>query len=180
MEKDQAIKLKERINRPEVKICIALIVLVAIEIVLSVIVKKHDNTVVETNPAAQTTIVTNEAPSVSIEQKDVSEIPKSNPFAGRYVTYQGITTINKEEATYLINPAENDEDVYMEFIVSENDEVLYSSDLVQAGKGIEVNFSEFLTTGEHKLTITMNPYVLSDGDYLKCPVNNAQEVTANM
>ena len=131
---------------------------------------------------AETTseIITNEAPAVSINAKDVPNLPTSNPFAGRYVTYQGITKIETGDVTYLINPADNDSDVYMEFVVTEGDETVYSSELIAAGKGIDVNFAELLSSGEHNLTITMNPYLEVDGDFLKCPVNNAQDVTVNM
>lgn len=125
-------------------------------------------------------IITNTAPSVSIDATDVTDIPTSNPFAGRYVTYQGITKIETADVTYLINPSDNDSDVYMEFVVSENGEVIYSSELIAAGKGIDVNFPELLSEGEHILTVTMNPYLEVEGEYLKCPVNNAQDVTVNM
>ncbi len=131
---------------------------------------------------AETTaeIITNEAPAVSINAKEIPDLPTSNPFAGRYVTYQGITNIETGDVTYLINPADNDSDVYMEFVVTEGDATVYSSELIAAGKGIDVDFTQLLSSGEHSLTITMNPYLEVDGDYLKCPVNNAQDITVNM
>ena len=75
-------------------------------------------------------IITSEVPAVAIETKDADSEVKGNPFAGRYVTYEGITGIETDGATLLANPSDNDEDIYIEFVVSENGDTLYSSELV--------------------------------------------------
>ena len=121
-------------------------------------------------------IATKDVPAVAIDTKDADKEDKGNPFAGRYVTYEGITGIETNGATFLANPTDNDDDIFIEFVVSENGDVLYSSELVPSGQGIDVDFSEFLSGGEHEVVITMNPYLLCDGEYLRCPVNNAQSV----
>lgn len=121
-------------------------------------------------------IATKDVPAVAIDTKDADKEVKGNPFDGRYVTYEGITGIEKNGATFLVNPADNDDDIFIEFVVSENGEMLYSSELVPSGQGIDVDFTEFLSDGEHEIVVTMNPYLLCDGEYVRCPVNNAQSV----
>ncbi len=125
-------------------------------------------------------IITYEAPAVSIEARAADKSSDANPFAGRYVTYEGITRIETKGTTFLVNPEDNDKDVYMEFVVSEGGNDLYSSELVPSGTGIDVDFTDFLSNGEHDLVITMNPYLCSDGEFFKCPVNNAQNVKVIM
>lgn len=121
-------------------------------------------------------IITYEAPAVSMDTREAKSDSNGNPFAGRYVTYEGITGTSADGTAFLTNPEDNGEDIFIEFVVSEDGEVLYSSELVPSGQGLDVNFGEFLSEGEHEVIVTMNPYLLYEGEYLRCPVNNAQSV----
>ncbi len=127
-----------------------------------------------------TEVITNEAPAVSVDTREVKKEADINPFAGRFVTYEGLTGVAAQGKAFLVNPEDNDEDIYIEFVVSENEDVLYSSDLVPSGQGLDVDFSEFLSAGDHEVVVTMNPYVLYEGEYLRCPVNNAQSVKVTL
>ena len=95
-------------------------------------------------------------------------------------TYEGLTGVAAQGKAFLVNPEDNDEDIFIEFVVSENEDVLYSSELVPSGQGLDVDFSEFLSAGDHEVVVTMNPYVLYEGEYLRCPVNNAQSVKVKL
>ncbi len=167
-------------NRSNI-IKVSVVGLIFLLIVVFAFLTGNDSGKENVNEKAKTEIITNVAPAVSIDTTDVSEtVVNTNPFAGRYADYQGISSINPSEPTYLINPATNDDDLYMEFVVTEGDEVLYSSELVEAGKSLSVIFSDFLSEGEHDLTITMNPYLLVDGEFVKAPVNNAQQISVTV
>ena len=134
----------------------------------------------EQNIKSEVAIEASSAPAVAINTKDADEKTDISPFAGRYVTYEGITGLESTGSAFLVNPKDNDEDIYIEFVVSEDEDVLYSSDLVPSGQGLDVDFSEFLSQGDHDVIITMNPYVLYEGEYLRCPVNNAQSVRVSL
>ncbi len=169
--------IMDLVNRKRVLIIALLTAAVAViaASVLWMTVKRPDQ-----NRASEVNIEESSAPAVAINTKDAVEKTDINPFAGRYVTYEGITGLESTGNAFLVNPKDNDEDIYIEFVVSEDENVLYSSDLVPSGQGLDVNFSEFLSTGDHDVIITMNPYVLYEGEYLRCPVNNAQSVRVSL
>ena len=125
-------------------------------------------------------VITNEAPAVSLDTREAKKDLDINPFAGRYVTYEGITGGQSKGSTFLVNPEDNGEDIFIEFVVSENENILYSSELVPSGQGLDVDFGNFLSEGEHEVIVSMNPYLLYEGEYLRCPVNNAQSIKVNI
>lgn len=125
-------------------------------------------------------VITNEAPAVSLDTRDSQQDLNINPFAGRYVTYEGLSGVWSDGNTFLTNPKDNGNDIFIEFVVSEDENVVYSSDLVPSGEGIDVDLSQFLPEGDHDVTVTMNPYLLYEGEYLRCPVNNAQSVKVSI
>lgn len=125
-------------------------------------------------------VITYEAPAVSMDTRQAKSETPGNPFAGRFVTYEGITGTSMDGTAFLMNPEDNGEDIFIEFVVSEDGKDLYSSELVPSGQGLDVDFGEFLSEGEHEVVITMNPYLLHDGEYLRCPVNNAQSLKVSV
>ena len=125
-------------------------------------------------------VITNEAPAVSLDTRESQQDLNINPFAGRYVTYEGLSGVWSGGNTFLTNPKDNGKDIFIEFVVSEDENVVYSSELVPSGEGIDVDLSQFLTEGDHDVTVTMNPYLLYEGEYLRCPVNNAQSVKVSI
>ena len=125
-------------------------------------------------------VITNEAPAVSLDTRQSQQDLNINPFAGRYVTYEGLSGVWSGGNTFLTNPKDNGDDIFIEFVVSEDENVVYSSELVPSGEGIDVDLSQFLPEGDHDVTVTMNPYLLYEGEYLRCPVNNAQSVKVSI
>lgn len=62
----------------------------------------------------------------------------------------------------LINPTENT--VYFKYIISENDKVLYETDLIKPDKMLTANLYDILTDGEHVLSFQINTYDIETQD----------------
>lgn len=107
----------------------------------------------------------------------------SDPFEGRYVTYQGLTDITvAEDMTYQFQNPNKEDDVYMTFTITEEDKEIVKTDFIPAGKAYEADFTKLLGKGVHSISVLMQPYIQTeDSRMLTCPVNNAQTmiVTVN-
>ena len=106
----------------------------------------------------------------------------SDPFEGRYVTYQGLTDITvAEDMTYQLQNPNKEDDIYMTFTITEEDKEIVKTDFIPAGKAYEADFTKLLGKGVHSISVLMQPYIQTeDGRMLACPVNNAQTMVVNV
>ena len=78
---------------------------------------------------------------------------------------------------YLRNDKDNS--VYLQFDVCENDEVVYSSNLIEPGKLEQINICSLLSTGEHKLVYHITSYDLESHKILLSGIKQIKNITIN-
>ena len=76
---------------------------------------------------------------------------------------------------YLINPEGNE--VYLSFDVYEDEEMLYSSKLIEPGKMEEFNIYECLNAGKHTLTYSIASFDMNDKTVLWSGIKQKQEIS---
>ena len=76
---------------------------------------------------------------------------------------------------YLINPDGNE--VYLSFDVYKDDQLLYSSDLIEPGKMIKFNIFECLNAGKHTLVYSIASYDLKNRAVLWSGINQKQDIS---
>lgn len=83
-----------------------------------------------------------------------------NPLAGKNIFFSGLSdsVLNKRTIVYLENVADNSDDIFMKYDIYNGDELIYSTDLIPAGKAVEWIAGETLATGEYDLVFNETPY----------------------
>ncbi len=76
---------------------------------------------------------------------------------------------------YLINPEGNE--VYLSFDVYKDEEMLYSSKLIEPGMMEEFNIYECLNAGKHTLTYSISSYDMKDKTILWSGIKQKQEIS---
>ena len=76
---------------------------------------------------------------------------------------------------YLINPEDNE--VYLSFDVYKDEDMLYSSDLIEPGMMEEFNIYECLNAGKHTLTYSIASYDMKNKALLWSGIKQKQEIS---
>ncbi len=76
---------------------------------------------------------------------------------------------------YLINPEDNE--VYLSFDVYKDEDMLYSSDLIEPGMMEEFNIYECLNAGKHTLTYLIASYDMKNKALLWSGIKQKQEIS---
>ena len=116
-------------------------------------------------------------PEVSSSQLDASNPNLTKSDDDQYFELVGFgqLEINKDNPYInLINPSENS--VYLRFDVIYNDNVLYSTKLIEPGKMEQYDIYSCLDAGEHTITYSINVYDLIDKSPLWTGIEQEQEI----
>ena len=98
-----------------------------------------------------------------------------------YLSYAGfpdeITITAEDPSLFLSNPSGNHKDYpFTYLILSDDGEVIYETDLIPAGKGVEWNVAKDLAPGKYEIVIVEQPYQVTEDEQI--PVTSTrQEVT---
>ena len=137
-------------------------------------------------------VVTQKEPKIEEEKKvmgngTISVDPEAmarqekEPEPVVYLSYAGfpdeITLTAEAPTLYLSNPEENHKDYPFTYqILSNEGKILFETELIPAGKGVEWNAAKSLAPGEYDIVIVEQPYQVTGEDQI--PVTSTrQEVT---
>ena len=171
----------EKKDKPYGKLLIVCAIVAIVGFIACFMVHKNLKPVEEgATEAVEIATVENPGLKIDTNTDDIGATVK-DPFEGRMITYQGLSDMEFGPGTrfQLQNP-NREEDVYMEFTLTEGGEEVFKSDFVPAGRAKEIIFYDLLPEGEHEISVLMQPYIRVGDRFLACTVNNVQRITVTV
>lgn len=113
------------------------------------------------------------------ESKEIEETKEIEKLENdiKYTLFSTIDVSNKQPYVFLVNADENN--VYQQFKVYNNEELLWSSKLVEPGKAETLNVYKLLDEGEYELKYLVTSYSLIDKSIIKEDVCVNQKINVN-
>lgn len=110
------------------------------------------------------------------ESKEIEETKEIEKLENdiKYTLFSTIDVSNKQPYVFLVNADENT--VYQQFKVYNDDTLLWSSLLVEPGKGETLNVYKMLDEGEYSLKVVVSSYSLEDKSLISSGVNLTQDI----
>lgn len=138
---------------------------------LVILIGSNNNDVVISNGVTKKTISTNQ------ETTYIPEKTKKEEAYTELVGYGLITIDEINPYIYLSNPEENN--VYLSFIVSNDGDEIYETQLIQPGKMEKLDIYSCLNAGKHTLIYSINSYDLDSKELYWSGIKQEQEIIVN-
>ncbi|MDO4940921.1 MAG: hypothetical protein Q4E33_04435 [Erysipelotrichaceae bacterium] len=160
---------KKKLDKRLVTILVLLVIII-IELIILMFLRARGTII--SNGTSDKTVSQNQCDieMVNINPQDDEGIDEYTELVG-----YGQVSISKDYPyLYLQNPQDNE--VYLSFDVTYNDEVLYSSDLIEPGKMEKFDIYSCLDAGKHTLIYSISSYDLDTKETYWSGIKQEQEI----